>query len=66
MCLFNSFSVYQTPDGEYVATMVNPGRVPGSYAVYTKHVDANGNTIGAYKTTFDPSGEIVHVKDKMN
>lgn len=42
-----------------------PGKVPGSKAVYQKAVDANGATTSFTKTTFDPQGNIVHVKDKL-
>lgn len=42
-----------------------PGRVPGSRAVYEKQVDAAGNTLEYTKTTYDPAGNIVHVKDKI-
>jgi hypothetical protein len=41
------------------------GRVPGSYANYTKTVDPSGNTIGYTKTTIVPDGSVAHVKDKM-
>jgi hypothetical protein len=40
--------------------------VPGSKAVYEKTIDANGKTVGYEKTTYDPSGETVHIKDKLN
>jgi len=43
-----------------------PGRVPGSSAVYQKSVDAAGNTTSYRKTTFDPKGNIIHIKDKLN
>jgi hypothetical protein len=42
-----------------------PGRVPGSYAIYTKTIGPDGTTIGYEKTTFLPDGSIAHVKDKM-
>ena len=42
-----------------------PGRVPGSYANYTKTVDPSGKTIGYTKTTVVPDGSVAHVKDKM-
>ena len=44
--------------------MENPGKVPGSKAVYNKVVDSNGKTIKVYKDTFDPKGNLVHRKDK--
>ena len=43
-----------------------PGRVPGSRAIYEKQVDASGTTLQYTKTTVDPKGNIVHVKDKMS
>lgn len=42
-----------------------PGRVPGSYAKYTKIVDSSGATTDFYKTTVAPDGSIVHVKIKF-
>ena len=42
-----------------------PGKVPGSKAVYQKGVDASGTTTDYFKTTFDPQGNMVHVKDKL-
>ena len=42
-----------------------PGRVPGSKAVYEKVVDPTGKTVSATKTTIDPKGNVVHVKDKL-
>ncbi|MFI9461597.1 polymorphic toxin-type HINT domain-containing protein [Streptomyces xiamenensis] len=41
-----------------------PGRVPGSYAVYRKRVNAEGVTELTYKTTFLPDGSIAHIKFK--
>jgi RHS repeat-associated protein len=45
---------------------VKPGKVPGSSATYTKIVDSNGKTVSIPKTTHDPAGSIVHVKEKFN
>jgi len=42
-----------------------PGRVPGSYATYTKIVDSGGTTTDYFKTTVAPDGSIVHVKIKF-
>lgn len=44
----------------------SPGRVPGSKAVYEKQINATGKTTQYTKTTYDPQGNIVHVKDKIN
>lgn len=41
-----------------------PGKVPGSKAVYEKSVNASGTTTGMKKTTVDPNGQVVHIKDK--
>lgn len=49
-----------------VFTSTVPGKVPGSQAVYQKTVDAAGETTGLLKTTTDPAGEVMHVKDKLN
>ena len=42
-----------------------PGQVPGSFARYIKTVDASGKTTGYVKETYDPSGALVHAKDKF-
>ncbi|MGJ4966936.1 hypothetical protein ACQR2C_32500, partial [Bradyrhizobium sp. HKCCYLRH3061] len=42
-----------------------PGRVPGSYAVYQKVIDAAGVTTEYLKTTFDAMKNVIHVKSKM-
>ena len=41
-----------------------PGKVPGSFAQYSKTVDKNGVTLTVTKTTVDPKGKVVHIKDK--
>ena len=61
---YNSFSVEKLNDGNYQIKMENPGRVPGSKAVYYKIVDSDGHTVRVYKETYDPSGKLVHVKEK--
>ena len=38
---------------------------PGSKATYEKIVDKSGNAVGVTKTTVDPKGDLVHVKDKL-
>ncbi len=52
-------------DGVLFTAEVPASNVPGSKAVYQKAVDANGVTTAYTKTTFDPYGNIVHVKDKI-
>ena len=47
-------------------TATSPWKVPWSYAIYEKRVDASWNTISYLKTTVDPNGNIIHTKDKMN
>ena len=53
------------PGGGRAYQSTVPGRVPGSAAIYEKQVDAAGRTIQLTKTTLDPAGNIVHVKDKI-
>jgi hypothetical protein len=57
--------IRQLPDGNLSYTTTVPGRVPGSYAEYTKIVDEAGNTIDVVKTTYGPDGKIIHIKDKF-
>jgi hypothetical protein len=57
--------IRELPDGSFSYTTTVPGRVPGSYAEYTKIVDEAGNTVSIVKTTFAPDGRIVHIKDKF-
>lgn len=61
---YNKYSVSQNNDGTFTVKMENPGRVPGSKAVYTKIIDSSRKTIKVYKDTFDPAGNLVHRKDK--
>ena len=61
---YNSYSVFKNKNNTYTIKMENPGRVPGSKAVYNKIVDSEGKTIKVYKDTFDPSGNLVQRKDK--
>ena len=61
-----SLSVKPLPNEGVAIQATSPGRVPGSSAVYEKQIDAAGKTIQATKTTYDPAGNIVHVKDKLN
>ncbi len=53
-------------DGSYLFSTSSPGKVPGSSALYQKWVNAQGITTKFLKTTFDPKGNIVHIKDKIN
>ena len=57
--------IRQLPNGDLVYTSTVPGRVPGSYAEYTKIVDETGETVKMVKTTYAPDGSIVHIKDKF-
>ncbi len=61
---YNNYSVTKNKNNTYTVKMENPGRVPGSKAIYYKIMDSNGNTMKVYKDTFDPSGNLVHRKDK--
>ncbi len=57
--------IRQLPNGNLAYTSTVPGRVPGSYAEYTKIVDETGETVKMVKTTYAPDGTIVHIKDKF-
>jgi hypothetical protein len=59
-------TIARLPDGSVQFQTRVPGRVPGSYALYTKAIDSAGNTISYTKTTILPDGSVAHVKDKMN
>jgi hypothetical protein len=58
------FSVDPMENGSCVVRMTKPGNVPGSKAIYYKVIDNNGNTTRVYKETYDPAGNLVHVKEK--
>ena len=61
---YKNFSVEMLENGNYVAKMTKPGNVPGSEAVYIKEISPNGNTIRVFKETYDPLGNLVHIKNK--
>ena len=61
---YNNYSVLKNKNGTFTVKMENPGRVPGSKAIYYKIIDSNGKTIRVYKETFDPNGKLVHRKEK--
>jgi hypothetical protein len=58
-------TITRLSDGSVRFSSDVPGRVPGSYANYTKTVDAAGKTTGYVKTTYAPDGSVVHVKVKF-
>lgn len=62
----DSVELKELPSGGLAAQATSPGKVAGSKAVYEKQIDVNGETVQATKTTYDPQGNIVHVKDKLN
>ncbi|MFC3657372.1 RHS repeat domain-containing protein [Xanthomonas hyacinthi] len=57
--------VSHSKDGTVTFKNEVPGRVAGSKAVYEKTVDSSGKTTAATKTTYDPKGYSIHVKDKL-
>jgi RHS repeat-associated protein len=57
--------IRELPGGSKAFQAEVPGQVPGSKAVYEKQVDASGKTLEFTKTTIDPAGNDVHVKDKV-
>lgn len=60
----NDFRVTKNADNTYSAISDNPGKVPGSHAVYVKVVGKNGGLKSFYKTTYDNKGNFVHTKYK--
>ncbi len=61
---YNRFLVQKNPNGGYTAKMENPGKVPGSKAIYYKVINENGKTVRVYKETYDPNGNLIHTKEK--
>ena len=61
---YTNYSVKAKSDSSYIAEMTKPGNVPGSKAIYYKEIDSMGNTIKVYKKTYDPTGKLVHTKNK--
>lgn len=59
----SSAAIESLENGGYRFSATSPGEVPGSKAIYEKTVDAAGKTTGYLKTTVDPKGQIVHIKD---
>ncbi|MEJ1334502.1 MAG: hypothetical protein RPU37_00490 [Candidatus Sedimenticola sp. (ex Thyasira tokunagai)] len=61
-----NIQTHRLPSDGIAVQATSPGRVPGSKAVYEKQINAPGKTTQYTKTTYDPQGNIVHVKDKIN
>jgi hypothetical protein len=59
-----NISVELLEDGNYLFSATSPGKVPGSSALYQKWVDSAGKTVKYLKTTFDPTGKVIHIKSK--
>jgi hypothetical protein len=59
-------AIHDLPGGGKAFQAEVLGKVPGSKAIYEKQVDAAGQTQQYTKTTLDPAGKVVHVKDKIN
>lgn len=62
---YDGVYVLKQNNGSYLAVADNPGKVPGSHAVYVKEISPNGETTKMYKTTYDNNGHIAHTKDKL-
>lgn len=58
------YKVLHNKDKTFTIYMTKPGNVPGSKAVYHKVVDENGKLIRDYKSTYDPKGNLIHIKEK--
>jgi hypothetical protein len=62
---FKNPDVTKFSDGSVIYSTKVPARdIPGSYALYEKHVDAYGKKIKTNKITVGPAGEVVHIKPK--
>jgi hypothetical protein len=61
---YRDFRVETSGNGNFMVRMTKPGNVPGSKAVYHKEIDVAGNTVGVFKRTYDPNGNLIHVKNK--
>ena len=61
---YNKFAVIKDNDETFIVKMENPGRVPGSKAIYYKIIDKNGKTLRVYKESFDQTGRLIHRKEK--
>ncbi|TIQ16783.1 MAG: RHS repeat-associated core domain-containing protein, partial [Mesorhizobium sp.] len=62
----NNISVVVDPKtGQATFHTVSPGKVPGSYATYEKAVSPNGKTTKFSKKVYDPLGNLVSNKDKL-
>jgi len=62
----DSVVIKPLPNNGTAVQATSPGQVPGSSAVYEKQINEAGETIQYTKTTYDPQGNIVHVKDKIS
>ncbi|WP_418180295.1 filamentous hemagglutinin N-terminal domain-containing protein [Aliarcobacter lanthieri] len=62
----NSVTKSFDSNGNIILEATSEGKVPGSKAVYKKTIGKDGKTVGYEKTTYDPKGNIVHIKDKFN
>jgi hypothetical protein len=60
----SSARISNLPGGLIRIDLVKLGKVPGSYAVYTRIVSPAGKTLRVLKRTVDPKGKTVHIKDK--
>ncbi|MDQ2088238.1 hypothetical protein RBH29_17580, partial [Herbivorax sp. ANBcel31] len=63
---YTDFIVEKLTGGNYMLKMTKPGNVPGSKAIYYKKVSPCGKTLDVFKETYDPSGNLVHNKNKIN
>lgn len=62
---YKGFYVLKFNNNSYLVVADNPGKVPGSHAIYVKEISSDGETIKVYKTTYDNKGVIAHTKDKL-
>ena len=61
---YDGFAVAKDTSGNTIMTKEKPGDVPGSRAIYFLVVNRDGEKITSYKETYDPSGNLVHRREK--
>ena len=58
--------MYTLSNNGVVLQATSKGKIPGSKAVYENQIGQDGKTIQCTKTAYDPDGNIMHVKNKIN
>ena len=61
----NNIEIKRFKNGNIQLKATSPGKVPGSKSVYEKTINLDGKTIDYTKSTYDPAGKLIHIKDKI-